>query len=487
MTTGTHRGAHAGAETRLGRAIGPRAAANPALSGIWPLDEGRDAFAARLLLARAADRTLDLQYYIWRRDLSGMLLFAALVDAAERGVRVRLLLDDMSTFGLDPVLAALDSHPNVEVRLFNPFHSRRFRWLGLLTDFRRLNRRMHNKSFTADGEATIIGGRNVGDEYFAARQDVEFVDLDVLAVGPVAAQVSDDFERYWRSEPAWPVGRLLAPAPPGACKALVAEADAIERSGAAVAYLDAIRALPFVRDLVDGGLDMEWAPVRMLSDEPGKVLGREKRRLLVSERLREVLGTPLQDLALVSAYFVPTAQGVETFGRWAQNGVRVRILTNSLEATDVAAVHAGFAKRRKALLRSGVRLFEAKRLVPRMRTRGKRSPKSSSATSLHAKTFAVDGRRVFIGSFNFDPRSERLNTELGFVIESPTLAGALGDAFDRRLPGEAYEVVLDAGDRLRWIEQRDGERIRHRGEPGAPLWRRALVRALAWLPIESLL
>jgi putative cardiolipin synthase len=487
MTNHPTRTAQADRETRLGRAIGPRAAANPAQSGIWPLDEGRDAFAARLLLARAADRTLDLQYYIWRRDLSGMLLFAALVDAAERGVRVRLLLDDMSTFGLDPMLAALDSHPNVEVRIFNPFHSRRFRWLGLLMDFRRLNRRMHNKSFTADGEATIIGGRNVGDEYFAARQDVEFVDLDVLAVGPVAAQVSDDFERYWRSEPAWPIGRLLAAAPPGACQALVAEAQAIERSGAAVAYLDAIRALPFVRDLVDGGLDMEWAPVRMLSDEPAKVLGRARRRLLVSERLREVVGTPAHDLALVSAYFVPTAQGVETFGRWARSGVRVRILTNSLEATDVAAAHAGFAKRRKALLRSGVRLFEAKRLTPRMRTRGKRSPKSSSATSLHAKTFAVDGQRVFIGSFNFDPRSERLNTELGFVIESPALARALGDAFDERLPAEAYEVVLNGRGRLRWIERRDGERIRHRAEPGAPLWRRALVTVLAWLPIESLL
>lgn len=487
MTTDPRPSAQAVAETRLGRAIAPRVAANPALSGVWPLAEGRDAFAARLLLARAADRTLDVQYYIWRRDLSGMLLFASLVDAAERGVRVRLLLDDMNTFGLDPVLAALDSHPNVEVRIFNPFHSRRFRWLGLVTDFRRLNRRMHNKSFTADGEVTIIGGRNVGDEYFAARQDVEFVDLDVMAVGPVAAEVARDFERYWRSEPAWPIGRLAAAAPAGACRALVEAADAIERDPAAVAYVSAIRALPFVRDLVDGGLDMEWAPVRMLSDDPLKALDRVKRRQLLSERLREILGEPARDLALVSSYFVPTAQGVATFGRWAQSGVRVRVLTNSLEATDVAAAHAGFARRRKALLRAGVRLFEAKRLVPRLRTRGKRSPKSSSATSLHAKTFAVDGERVFIGSFNFDPRSDRLNTELGFIIESPTLAGAVGEAFDERLPAEAYEVVLNGRGRLRWLERRDGRLIRHRGEPGAPLWRRALVTVLSWLPIEGLL
>lgn len=195
--------------TRLGQAISPLVEAHPGMSGIFPLADARDAFAARALLARAAERTLDLQYYIWHADMSGTLLFNAIRDAADRGVRVRLLLDDHGTSGVDTELAALDAHPDIEIRLFNPFVIRKPRAINYLTDFFRLNRRMHNKSFTADNQATIIGGRNTGDEYFGASDGLLYVDLDVMAVGPVVSEVSKDFDRYWASESSYPVERLL--------------------------------------------------------------------------------------------------------------------------------------------------------------------------------------------------------------------------------------------------------------------------------------
>lgn len=473
--------------TRLGKAIVPRVAAHPGKSGIYPLADSRDAFAARILLARAAERSLDVQYYIWYQDMSGTLLFKALHDAAERGVRVRLLLDDNNTFGLDAMLAALDAHPNIEIRLFNPFVMRGPRWIGYLTDFSRLNRRMHNKSFTADNQATIIGGRNIGDEYFGATDGVAFVDLDVLAVGPVVRDVSSDFDRYWASESSYPVDRLLPPASPTLIEELAAAARHIETSPAAVAYMNALRASPFVRELVEGRLALEWAATRMVSDDPAKGLGRAVPNGLLPQKLQEIIGKPVTDVELVSAYFVPTAAGVEAFTALAGQGVKIRILTNSLEATDVAVVHAGYAKRRKPLLRAGIALYEAQRLPSDARAKKRTGPGGSSASSLHAKTFSVDRSRVFIGSFNFDPRSARLNTELGFVIESPSLALKIEATFNDRVPVEAYEVRLsDTGD-LYWIERRGEGMVRHDTEPGTSYWQRTGIWFLSLLPIEWLL
>lgn len=258
--------------TRLGRAIAPLLAAHPGLSGVYALANAREAFAARMLLAQTAQRTLDVQYYIWRQDMSGTLLFDALLRAADRGVRVRLLLDDINTTGLDKTLAMLDSHPNMEVRLFNPFTTRRHRWLGYLTDFSRLNRRMHNKSFTADNQVTIVGGRNVGDEYFDATTSVAFVDLDVMAIGPVVLDVSSNFNRYWASDSVVPVGRLLPQVNVTAGDEVSLAATRIRGEPRARAYLDAVRALSFVQDLGEGKVALEWAATLMVSDDPAKGL-----------------------------------------------------------------------------------------------------------------------------------------------------------------------------------------------------------------------
>lgn len=469
--------------TRLGRAISPRAAAHPGVSGIYPLRDARDAFAARYLLAQAAERTLDVQYYIWRRDLSGTLLFRALHDAAERGVRVRFLMDDNSTAGLDGTLAALDAHPKIEVRLFNPLAIRRPRALGYL-DFPRVNRRMHNKSFTADNQATIIGGRNVGDEYFGATDGVVFADLDVIAVGPVVHDVSHDFDRYWASASSYPADRLLPAAGAAQIAEIAAAASRVERAPEAVAYMAALRSSPFVRQLVEGTLPLEWAATRLVSDDPAKALGRAGRKALLPYQLKTIFGTPAARLDLVSPYFVPTAAGVETFADWAEQGVKIRVLTNSLEATDAAIVHAGYAKRRKALLAAGIALYEL-RLEPGSPPRRSAGSAGSSGSSLHAKTFSVDAARVFIGSFNFDPRSAELNTEMGFVIDSPELARQIAAAFDRRVPLNAYEVQLADSGSLVWIERRDGTLHRHDTEPGTSAWQRAGVWLMSLLPIEG--
>jgi len=473
-------------DTRLGKAIEPALRRHPGKSGIVALANGREAFAARALLADAAQRSLDVQYYIWHDDMSGTLLFDALRRAADRGVRVRLLMDDNNTSGLDPVLAALDGHPNIEVRLFNPFVQRGWRALGYLTDFSRLNRRMHNKSFTADNQATIIGGRNIGDEYFGAGQDFLFVDLDALAVGPVVRDVSADFDRYWASGSSYPADRIIPPAEPDGLQKLARSAAGLRDKPAARGYMQSINQLRFVHELLDGSLEMEWAVTHMVSDDPAKGLGQAAEHELLPQRLGRIFGVPRRELQLVSSYFVPTESGVEYLSALARNGVKITVLTNSLEATDVAAVHAGYAKRRKPLLQAGITLYETKRQSPAGRLRD-RGLAGSSASSLHAKTLSVDGERIFIGSFNFDPRSARLNTEMGFVIESPSMAQRLPRAISGGVRDAAYRVRLDEGGRLEWVEHRDGKVVIHHAEPGASLWRRLGVSILSHLPIEWML
>jgi len=457
------------------------AGAHPGKSGVFALPEGPDAFAARVLLAGAAEHTLDVQYYIWHNDLSGKLLFEALHRAADRGVRVRLLLDDNNTAGLDGIIAALDAHPNIEIRLFNPFKLRNWRMLGYVTDFARLNRRMHNKSFTADGAATIIGGRNVGDEYFGIGQELSFVDLDLLAVGPVVEAVTRDFERYWTSASAQPAKAFVPAAPETAIADLTAAVHRAEHDPTGARYIKALANCSFIRDLVAGHLHFEWATVHMVSDDPAKGLGRAADDGMLWTRLKQIIKTPMRELHLVSPYFVPGSEGVAELTTLSRAGVKITVLTNALEATDVPAVHAGYAKRRKPLLAAGIRLFELKRLGGGS-ARGS-GFMGSSSSSLHAKTFAVDGARAFVGSFNFDPRSARLNTEMGFVIDSPVIAQTIADAFAREIPGRAYKVSLSDGGALQWTN--DGQRFRQ--EPGTSVGRRLEVAALSLLPIEWLL
>lgn len=487
-------------DTPLGRGIARLADHRTDHSGFHQLNDGRDAFAARILLLRAAVRSLDIQYYIWHGDRSGTLLLEAVHQAADRGVRVRMLLDDNGIAGMDEILAALDRHPNIEIRLFNPFVLRRPKMLGYLADFPRLNRRMHNKSFTADNQATIIGGRNIGDEYFGARDEGLFLDLDILAVGPIVEDVSRDFDRYWASESAYPATHILPTVSPNELERLSRQASLVERDPAARAYIEAIRSLPFIDQTLAGTLPFDWAPVRMVSDDPAKGVGKARREALLAPALREAIGEPQRETRLVSGYFVPGRAGVDALGAMSARGVDVAVFTNAFQSTDVWIVHAGYAERRKPLLRAGVRLFEMRGPDRLDGGRPRRSLIStgsgsgggdpvlrSSASMLHAKTFSVDGQRLFVGSFNFDPRSMHLNTELGFVIESPKLAANVSNAFLTDIPANAYEVILAEDGQLNWLEQTpDGVRV-HSREPGTRWWQRQAITILSKMPIEWLL
>lgn len=481
-------------DTTLGTAITPKESAHPGMAGIYPLPDARQAFATRVLMAEAAERSLDIQYYIWRDDITGTLLFKALWQAAERGVRVRLLLDDNNTTGLDPLLAELDAHPNIEVRLFNPFVYRGSRVWGYITDFSRLNRRMHNKSFTADNQVTVVGGRNVGDAYFGATDGTLFSDLDVMAIGNVVRRVSNDFDLFWASQSSYPADQIIPSVehsenkPDQLPPALNTALDSAMAQPAAGIYINTLKSSPFVRQLTHGELDMTWAPTRMVSDDPAKGLGKAQKDTLLASKLSTIIGHPDSTLDLVSPYFVPTDAGVEALSALVAEGVRIRVLTNSLSATDVAAVHAGYAKHRKELLKAGIQLFELKDTVTETDTPDPVGAFGHSASSLHAKTFAADGERAFVGSFNFDPRSMLLNTELGFVIDSASLAQDIATGFDEKVPMLAYEVRLSDDGDLYWISrQHDDTETRFDTEPDTSFWRRSAVSILSVFPIDSLL
>ncbi|HTT13168.1 MAG TPA: phospholipase D family protein [Burkholderiaceae bacterium] len=479
-------------DTALGRALAPAAADHPGKTGVHAIPAGRDAFAARLLLARTAQRSLDLQYYIWRPDTSGGLLSKALWDAAERGVRVRLLLDDANTKGLDDALVALNAHPNIEVRLFNPFASRSFRVGDFAADFSRVNRRMHNKSFTADNQVAIVGGRNIGDEYLGADSPVEFADLDVLVAGAVVHDISAEFDAYWNSESAYPVASIIHGAQAATPEQVRAAWTALEGRPESTRYLEAVRDTSLVQQLLAGELALEWVPAHLVNDDPAKVLHPpEQTETHMGPRLEATLGRPLRELELVSPYFVPTEVGTKALRELADRGVQVRVLTNSLAATDVSPVYAGYAKYRADLLRGGgVRLFELKPSAARETKDDDEHRRigGSSDASLHAKTFGVDRSRIFVGSFNLDPRSARLNTEMGVVLESPHLATRLSEMFDTAFPQSAYEARLTAdGSDIEWIEETAAGAVRHASTPGVGAFKLLWIRFLSILPIDWLL
>lgn len=474
--------------TALGAALMPMMAAHPGQSGIASLADGRDALAMRVLLARRAETSLDVQYYIWQTDPTGWILLDELRAAAERGVRVRLLLDDNGIPGLDEVLAALDAHPRIEVRIFNPFTFRRPKLLSYAFDFGRLNRRMHNKSMIADGVATILGGRNIGDIYFAYGEGVAYFDLDVLGVGPIAADVAADFDRYWASESAYPADLVLGPPGDGA-ETLARAAEDARRSVLGSEYLAAIASAPVLGQIMAGRDILEWTEAVLVSDDPAKGLGRAARDDLLMGRLSALVDGVESRLEVVSAYLIPGARGAAMFGDLAQAGRRVRLVTNSLEATDVPIVHSAWMRYRADLVARGIEVLE---LRSRPGARAEREDFSlaqvltGSTSSLHAKTFAIDGRRIFIGSFNLDPRSAMLNTEMGVLIESPRIAGSLSAALDDA--SLFYAVTPAPAGGIEWRETGpDGAEQVHRQEPNASLFRRVFVRVGSWLPVEWML
>jgi putative cardiolipin synthase len=470
---------------RLDRAILPELQAHPGESGFRLVTDGTEAFALRGASARVAERSLDVQYYIWHDDVTGWLLASELLRAADRGVRVRLLLDDMDARAHNFALAGLDAHPNIEVRLFNPYASRRgagSKAMETMTTFSRINHRMHNKSWIADNRIAVAGGRNVGDEYFAASEQVNFVDTDLAVVGPAVGQLSDSFDRYWNSTAVWPVA-ALSPELVSADALAKLRVNAVDqaRKVAQVPWVQALGENPAVQRVVAGQLELNWTPRwQVLADDPLKALHAPNpmARSAVLRGLSQAMHESQSQITLISPYFVPGDQASAALVKQVKDGRRVRILTNSLAANDVAAVHGGYSRYRERLVDGGVALWELK---PASQG-GSKSLFGSKGASLHSKSAIMDTDTVFIGSFNLDPRSVSLNCEQGVLVTHPALAQELAADFELMTKGErAWRVDRDAQGRLQW---HDGIRTEHR-DPDASASRRFTAWMLRWLPFDS--
>lgn len=485
-------------ETALDREIAPLVRKHGGRTGAILVADGLDAFAARALSARQAGRSLDLQYYIWHNDLTGRLLGREVWLAAERGVRVRLLLDDMNGNDRDAALLLLDAHPNVEIRLYNPFRNRGGLWrmLELLQRVYSMNHRMHNKVWIADGRVAVLGGRNIGREYFDAGDQSNFRDLDVVLFGPAVSQAGDAFDTYWNSDAVVPIAALAEKSP----RALAALAEGMRREAAgreARRYLERMDASRTVRAYFRKELSPHWSDrIQIVSDPPVKWKDEEDRSRWLVTRLSQVLSSTRHKALVISPYFVPGDDfSAMLVGLVRERCAHVGVITNSLAANDVAAVHSGYADYRGRLLDGGLALYEMRAGAPVAKGSGSGSGSgrggssgsgSSSGASLHTKAFLVDDARGFIGSYNLDPRSAWLNTENGVLFEDPEMAAALREEYLRLSgPPMSYWVYRNGDGELRWLDRTRQPPLAHDREPDTTWGQRATARVLAWLPIES--
>jgi putative cardiolipin synthase len=518
----------AATDTALGR-IAKDSSFDAEHSGFRLMPTGQFALQARLELARRAERTLDVQYYQIHDDATGRYLFRTLRDAALRGVRVRLLLDDLYTAGEDPVLLGLNAYPNVEVRLFNPFPTGRqsllTRFAANVGEFKRVNRRMHNKLFVADGVMAVAGGRNIADEYFMVSAGANFVDLDLLVIGAILPRLSALFDEYWNSRHVYPLTSIVAsdqspqalqqqfedltawailPVTPD--PELPGEAWVQAGSGATAVKVplpepeppppnDVLGYSPVVNELNSGKLGMIWANARAYADSPDKAGGRVSTYATVpiddvdSVRYNviEMVRRARSEVVITSPYLIPGVEGIETFTAAVQRyGVKFTLVTNSLAATDEPVVHTGYRRYRPEMLKLGMNLYE---LSPVRVSRSLRLGRfSTSIGRLHAKSAVVDGERVFIGSMNFDPRSDQHNTEMGLFIESPTLAQQVLKLIDVIKSQGAYNVRLAPnGTDLQWVITGAGGKEELVEEPETDVWTRIMLEILSVIAPEDLL
>ncbi|PKH78608.1 phospholipase D family protein [Psychrobacter sp. 4Bb] len=480
--------------TDLVAAVSAQNEIHPDLSGYHPIVTGANAFAARNMLTGMATRNIDAQYYIWHNDQAGQLLLKDLWEAAERGVIVRLLLDDFNNSAkFDQHLLRFASHPNIAVRIINPLMHRKFPTLNYVTGLPRINRRMHNKSMTFDKQITIIGGRNIGNEYLSNDQSSQFADLDVLLIGKVVADIDNSFASYWSSPLSFDIETLAKfddDVTPDFLKALdKLGIDEENNEGSSLTvYKAAIKDSTIDTDLINKRVPFRWTDMQFLSDDVGKLSKSVSSETNLVHQLRNLLGSPTKKLTIISSYFVPTKDGVDTLVKLAESGVDIKILTNSFDATDVTAVHSGYSQWRPSLLRSGVKIYELKSTAAEEKRDNKLwRARSQSSTSLHAKTFAVDDYQVFIGSYNVDPRSANINTEMGVIINDDELARQLHGALSDDLLNQAYEVKLLDNGSLEWHTMEDGKKVVYESEPRVDIGDHIWLTIMSWLPIDWLL
>ena len=454
------------------------------------LGDGLNALVARAVMAQAAETSIDAQYYLLHNDEVGRIFIDQLLKAADRGVRVRLLVDDMDMAGRELGTAVLDSHPNIEVRLFNPFSRDTSRLLQLITGFGEQTRRAHNKSFTVDSIATVVGGRNIGNEYFVADPNMAFIDLDVMAIGPAASLVAGSFDVYWNHELSYPISLFVDPPP---SPEQIAEQTAAFKKNIAEqqnsVYVEALLHSNLAKALKNYEVKFIKGGSRVVWDHPEKLMDyREDSDMMIRDLIPYLESTD-SELLVISPYFVPGKKGLAFFKKLRDRGVRVVILTNSLASTDVSVVHAGYSKYREKLLNMGVELYELNMDLPVDERSYKDWKFYQSKASLHAKCFVIDRKTAFIGSLNLDPRSVVHNTEIGLVIDAPEIATAIASHIDAEIDTLAFRLELEkgmAGTRhLTWHGIVDGTQTTLDKEPYTGFWQRFMVGLMRWLPIES--
>ncbi|MCK7597648.1 phospholipase D family protein [Microbulbifer sp. CAU 1566] len=458
-------------------------------SGFYLLSDGLSAFVARAVLVEEATVSLDLKYYIYEDDSVGHLLTSLLLKAADRGVRVRLLVDDLGTRVVNPWILALDRHPNMQIRVFNPVEGRSGpkRVLEQALNLGRINHRMHNKLLVADGLAMITGGRNIADGYFS-KSTVEFLDVDLLAIGEVLPQAGKIFDNYWNNQVSVPVSELLIANDEThtldelrkRTRKLLAEEKGSE-------FSRALEQSRLAAELSDGDLPFQWGKARLLADPPEKALGEDNipREEYPGFQLEEIIQSASERLNISAAYFIPGVIGTDLFTGLEKRGVNVGILTNSLSSNDVAIVHGAYARYRKRLLQAGVGLWELRTVAGQERR--KKWFRGESRATLHAKTFVVDRNLGFVGSINLDGRSLLLNTEIGLLMENAEINQQLQDLFEDWVAADsAWAVKLSDANQLEWHAQDDeGNPLVMHKDPETTWWQRTLSWLLSWLPVES--
>jgi putative cardiolipin synthase len=481
-------------QTAFGAQVHALAAPHSGASAFHILTAGVDGLLTRVQMIDAAQKSLDLQYFIFRGDMTGHLVLAALNRAAARGVAIRLLLDDGDTLEGDEQVLALRTQPGVEVRIFNPFryrgHNRLVRGLEFAATLGRLDYRMHNKLLVADNSVALIGGRNIGDEYFQVDPQAQSADDDVFVAGPIVPTLSASFDEYWNSEFAVPVAALTRQSREDASAARRRHAPA-RIDG--VDYAARIASGEPLASMLDGRIGLVWATARVLCDSPDKrnADAGAPGRIMVRDFLQSARQVHSQFL-MINPYIVPTHGESTMLQDLRRRDVKVGIVTNSLQSTRDILAYAGYTRSRQALLREGIDLYEVRAKLGTTRGSGQ-TPRVSRLGhyGLHGKLVVFDRERIFIGSMNFDERSRHLNTEIGLIIDSPELADLTAARFNAMAqPDNAYRPALvsgsdPAGGRLQWTTQENGAMVVYRTEPSPSLWRRLICRILAWLPVRN--
>jgi putative cardiolipin synthase len=454
-------------------------------NGFYSLIEGKDAFGARLVLMSEAEKSIDAQYFLMKPDNAGLVFTEKLMKAADRGVRVRLLLDDVFTTVDDSYFSYMNAHPNIEVRIFNPISRKGLYWLNYVGQFSLANRRMHNKSFIIDNQAAIVGGRNIAVEYFQLETTGEFIDFDMFVAGPIVKDISDSFDIYWNNELAVPMD-ALSDKPDQ--KQPQQEAETVrllmEKAGNSI-YADAMNT-QLMRQFSANELDPYMAKARVIVDDPGKLRAEisEEHQVLATE-IAKVLNDSTQEIIIITPYLIPGKSGIEFFRRLRDKGVRIVVLTNSLASNNHAAVHSAYSSYRKDLLEAGVELWEARANAVEI-TVEPDSTTLKNPLTLHTKGILIDRRQIFVGSLNLDPRSIDINTEMGLLIESEELVSEIVDDVLISMPRIAYRLQLDDSGKISWHANIDGRKVIETKEPLTSGWQRFTAWLLRIMPEQQL-